>query len=112
MSEKEKTRYNDSELQEFRDLINSKIEAARHELASLQDYLSNANANGTECPGKISSAHGSFAGLWCIGGDSDYLDFSPRHLCCGDKLPRFFKGVIYRLVDFTPSDLSADNCTE
>ena len=48
MSEKEKTRYSDSELQEFKDLINSKLVAARHELATLQDYLSNANANGTE----------------------------------------------------------------
>ncbi|HCS19256.1 MAG: TraR/DksA family transcriptional regulator [Bacteroidia bacterium] len=48
MSEKEKTRYSDAELQEFKDLINSKLVAARHELATLQDYLSNANANGTE----------------------------------------------------------------
>jgi len=48
MSEKEKTRYSDSELQEFKDLIKSKIDGARHELAKLQDYLSNANANGTE----------------------------------------------------------------
>ncbi|MDX5321509.1 MAG: TraR/DksA C4-type zinc finger protein [Bacteroidota bacterium] len=48
MSEKEKTRYSDAELQEFKDLINKKLEAARHELATLQDYLSNANANGTE----------------------------------------------------------------
>lgn len=48
MSEKEKTRYSDVELQEFKDLINKKLEAARHELGELQDYLSNANANGTE----------------------------------------------------------------
>lgn len=48
MSEKEKTRYSDTELQEFKDLINSKLEAARHELSKLQEYLSNANANGTE----------------------------------------------------------------
>ncbi|MBI1221383.1 MAG: TraR/DksA family transcriptional regulator [Bacteroidetes bacterium] len=48
MSEKEKTRYSDAELQEFKDLIIKKLEAARHELAELQDYLSNANANGTE----------------------------------------------------------------
>lgn len=48
MSEKEKTRYSDAELQEFKDLINKKLEAARHELGELQDYLSNANANGTE----------------------------------------------------------------
>lgn len=48
MSEREKTRYSDAELQEFKDLINGKLVAARHELSTLQDYLSNANANGTE----------------------------------------------------------------
>lgn len=48
MSEKEKTRYSDSELQEFKDLIMKKLEVARQELSSMQDYLSNANANGTE----------------------------------------------------------------
>lgn len=48
MADKEKTRYSDSELQEFKDLINKKLEVARKELNSMQDYLSNANANGTE----------------------------------------------------------------
>ncbi|TNE79290.1 MAG: TraR/DksA family transcriptional regulator [Bacteroidetes bacterium] len=48
MSEKEKTRYSDNELQEFKDLIMKKLEVARQELSSMQDYLSNANANGTE----------------------------------------------------------------
>lgn len=48
MSEKEKTRYSDSELQEFRDIINRKLEIAREELASMTAYLSNANMNGTE----------------------------------------------------------------
>jgi DnaK suppressor protein len=48
MSEKEKTRYSDSELQEFKELIKQKLEAAKHELSTLQESLSNANANGTE----------------------------------------------------------------
>ena len=48
MSEKEKTRYSDAELQEFRELINKKLQIAREELASMSAYLSNANVNGTE----------------------------------------------------------------
>jgi DnaK suppressor protein len=40
---KEKTRYSDSELQEFRDLINKKLTSAREELASLQEEISNSN---------------------------------------------------------------------
>lgn len=48
MSEKEKTSYSDSELQEFRELIKQKLEVAKHELHTLQESLSNANANGTE----------------------------------------------------------------
>lgn len=48
MSEKEKTRYSDSELQEFKDLILKKLKIAKEELAAHQDYLSNANGNGTE----------------------------------------------------------------
>ncbi len=48
MSDKEKTRYSDNELQEFKDLIMKKLDVARQELSSMQDYLSNANANGTE----------------------------------------------------------------
>ncbi len=48
MSEKEKTRYSDTELQEFRELINKKLQIAREELTSMTAYLSNANVNGTE----------------------------------------------------------------
>lgn len=44
----EKTRYSDSELVEFRELIMKKLTVAREELVSHQEYLSNANANGTE----------------------------------------------------------------
>jgi len=46
--EKEKTRYSDAELQEFRELIMKKLTVAREELLVHQEYLSNANANGTE----------------------------------------------------------------
>jgi RNA polymerase-binding transcription factor DksA len=46
--EKEKTRYSDQELQEFRDLIIKKLNIAKEELLIHQQYLSNANANGTE----------------------------------------------------------------
>lgn len=45
---KEKTRYSDSELQEFRDLINKKLTSAREELASLQEEISNTNDHGIE----------------------------------------------------------------
>jgi DnaK suppressor protein len=48
MSEKEKTRYSDKELQEFRELITNKLNIAREELTVHQQYLSNMNANGTE----------------------------------------------------------------
>jgi DnaK suppressor protein len=43
-----KTRYNETELQEFRDLINEKISIAREELQSLASSLSSGNANGTD----------------------------------------------------------------
>lgn len=46
--EKEKTRYSDSELQEFRDLINKKLKSAKEELALLQDGISNSDANGVD----------------------------------------------------------------
>ncbi|HYG17129.1 MAG TPA: TraR/DksA C4-type zinc finger protein [Bacteroidia bacterium] len=45
---KEKTRYSDNELQEFRDLINKKLTSAREELASLQEEISNTNDHGIE----------------------------------------------------------------
>lgn len=46
--EKEKTRYSDAELQEFRDLINKKLEIAREELTLLQEEISNPNDNGVD----------------------------------------------------------------
>lgn len=44
----EKTRYSDTELQEFKELILKKLQIAKEELNTHQGYLSNANANGTE----------------------------------------------------------------
>jgi DnaK suppressor protein len=44
----EKTRYSDSELQEFKELINKKLEDARRELINLQAALNNANEHGTD----------------------------------------------------------------
>src|SRR5258707_15876196 len=41
-----KTRYNEKELQEFKDLINEKIRIARGELLSLASSLSSDNTNG------------------------------------------------------------------
>jgi|ERR1017187_9160385 RNA polymerase-binding protein DksA len=48
---KEKTRYNDKELAEFKIIINKKLEEARKELANLQDTLNNPNNNGTDDTG-------------------------------------------------------------
>jgi DnaK suppressor protein len=48
MTNKEKTRYSDSELQEFKDLIMEKIRVAKEELSSLTRSLSNPNSNGTD----------------------------------------------------------------
>ena len=42
-----KTRYSDEELQEFKELIEKKLESARNELAYLQEQISNAGDNGT-----------------------------------------------------------------
>ncbi len=44
----EKTRYSDSELQEFKEIILSKIENARNELKNLQAVLNSANEHGTD----------------------------------------------------------------
>lgn len=44
----EKTRYSDSELQEFKELIIEKIRGAREELNALASSLSNPNLNGTD----------------------------------------------------------------
>lgn len=43
-----KNRYSDSELEEFRDIINKKLEEARKELATLQAQMTAANDNGTD----------------------------------------------------------------
>lgn len=48
MEKTEKTRYSDSELQEFKELIQEKLKSSREELLSLTSSLSNPNANGTE----------------------------------------------------------------
>ena len=48
MENSNKTRYSDSELQEFKDLILDKLRMAKEELNSLTTSLSNPNANGTE----------------------------------------------------------------
>ncbi|MDM1294881.1 TraR/DksA C4-type zinc finger protein [Sphingobacterium sp. N143] len=44
----EKTRYSDSELQEFKDIILEKLRIAKEELSSLTATLNNSNANGTD----------------------------------------------------------------
>jgi RNA polymerase-binding transcription factor DksA len=44
----EKTRYSDSELQEFKEIILSKIADARGELKNLQAVLNSANEHGTD----------------------------------------------------------------
>lgn len=48
MEKVEKTRYSDSELQEFKELILEKLKSSREELQSLTSSLSNPNSNGTE----------------------------------------------------------------
>jgi len=48
MEKTEKTRYSDSELQEFKELILDKLKSSREEFLSLTSSLSNPNANGTE----------------------------------------------------------------
>ncbi|WCT11934.1 TraR/DksA family transcriptional regulator [Mucilaginibacter jinjuensis] len=44
----EKTRYSDSELQEFKELLLDKVRGAREELNALASSLSNPNLNGTD----------------------------------------------------------------
>ncbi|MFA5245029.1 MAG: TraR/DksA C4-type zinc finger protein [Pedobacter sp.] len=48
MDKNEKTRYSDSELQEFKELILEKLRSSREELAALTQSLSTPNANGTD----------------------------------------------------------------
>jgi RNA polymerase-binding transcription factor DksA len=47
-AEQEKTRYNETELLEFKTLIQGKIKSAREELLDLTSSISNPNANGTD----------------------------------------------------------------
>ncbi|UOE50942.1 TraR/DksA C4-type zinc finger protein [Mucilaginibacter sp. SMC90] len=47
-NEYNKTRYSDSELQEFQQLIENKIRMAREELAELTAALSSSNSNGDD----------------------------------------------------------------
>jgi len=47
-TENEKTRYSDSELQEFKGLLLDKLRIAKEELNSLAASLSNPNSNGTD----------------------------------------------------------------
>ncbi len=48
MDNHEKTRYSDSELQEFKEIILEKLQIAREELSALTQSLSNPNVNGTD----------------------------------------------------------------
>ncbi|KHJ38182.1 general stress protein 16O [Pedobacter glucosidilyticus] len=48
METNNKTRYSDSELQEFKELITAKLNSAKEELAMLAGSLSNPNVNGTD----------------------------------------------------------------
>lgn len=47
-TENEKTRYSDSELKEFKDLLLDKLRMAKEELNALATSLSSPNANGTD----------------------------------------------------------------
>lgn len=48
MGKEEKTRYSDSELKEFEELINEKLEKAREELKILKGTLNRSNDEGTD----------------------------------------------------------------
>lgn len=48
MGKEEKTRYSESELKEFEELINEKLEKAREELKILKDTLNRSNDEGTD----------------------------------------------------------------
>lgn len=51
--QKEKTRYNDEELKEFKELINSKLEAARNELTYLQEQINRTGNIGDDSDTKF-----------------------------------------------------------
>ncbi len=48
MANVEKTRYSDSELQEFKDIILDKLKIAKEELSALTKSLNSSDANGTD----------------------------------------------------------------
>jgi DnaK suppressor protein len=48
MAEKEKTRYSDAELTEFREIIEAKLEEAKQDLALLNSSMSLKDNNGTD----------------------------------------------------------------
>lgn len=48
IEEKEKTRYSDADLQEFKQLINAKLDVAKDEFSKMQKSLQNPNENGDE----------------------------------------------------------------
>lgn len=48
MTEQEKTRFSDAELQEFKELITKKIEKAESDLALLREQFANDRNNGTD----------------------------------------------------------------
>lgn len=48
MSDNQKTKYNDQELQEFKELILAKIEKAESDLAILREQFANDQNNGTD----------------------------------------------------------------
>lgn len=48
VEEKEKTRYSDVDLQEFKQIILAKLEVARDEFSKMQKSLQNPNENGDE----------------------------------------------------------------
>ena len=52
MAEKEKTRYGDAELQEFKDIINGKLKEAREDLELLSSSLSLKDDHGTDDTGR------------------------------------------------------------
>ncbi len=49
---KEKTRYSDQELQEFKDIITSKLEEAQEDLTMLKNSLSHKDDHGTDDTGR------------------------------------------------------------
>lgn len=52
MPDKEKTRYSDAELQEFKELIETKLEEAREDYALLDGQISHRDDHGTDDTGR------------------------------------------------------------